>query len=87
MELNLRYPCYHKGGMGRAWLTNYEKLVEDYLTRKGQGQQGSCRYREVLGSIMLRWLLGRGIPTLRSLENVAGFLKLVQLCKGLIVDL
>jgi hypothetical protein len=22
MELNLRYPCYHKGGIGRPWLTN-----------------------------------------------------------------
>jgi hypothetical protein len=26
-----------------------------------------------------------GIPMLRSLETVAGFLKLVELCKGLIV--
>jgi hypothetical protein len=29
--------------------------------------------------------LRRGIPTLRSLETVAGFLKLVELCKGLVV--
>jgi hypothetical protein len=27
----------------------------------------------------------RGIPALRSLETVAGFLKLVELCKGLVV--
>jgi hypothetical protein len=35
--------------------------------------------------ILLRWLFRRGIPTLRSLETVAGFLKLVELCKGLVV--
>jgi hypothetical protein len=28
----------------------------------------------------------RGIPTLLFLETVAGFRKLVELCKGLIVD-
>jgi hypothetical protein len=28
----------------------------------------------------------RGIPALLFLENVAGFLKLVELCKGLVVD-
>jgi hypothetical protein len=27
----------------------------------------------------------QGIPALRFLENVAGFLKLVELCKGLVV--
>jgi hypothetical protein len=27
----------------------------------------------------------RGIPSLRFLETVAGFLKLVELCKGLVV--
>jgi hypothetical protein len=27
----------------------------------------------------------QGIPALRSLEIVAGFLKLVELCKGLVV--
>jgi hypothetical protein len=43
------------------------------------------RYREVLGSIMLRWLFGRGIPILPFSETVAGFLKLVELCKGLVV--
>jgi hypothetical protein len=34
---------------------------------------------------MLRWLLGRWIPISPFLEIVAGFLKLVELCKGLIV--
>jgi hypothetical protein len=61
------------------------KAVEDYLTRKGKGGRGAA-YREVLGSIMLRWLFGRGIPILPFSETVAGFLKLVELCKGLIVD-
>jgi hypothetical protein len=28
----------------------------------------------------------RGIPTLLFLETVAGFLKIVEFCKGLIVD-
>jgi hypothetical protein len=28
----------------------------------------------------------RGIPTLLFLETVAGFRKLVELCKGLVVD-
>jgi hypothetical protein len=28
----------------------------------------------------------RGIPTVLFLETVAGFLKLVKLCKGLVVD-
>jgi hypothetical protein len=59
--------------------------VEDYLTRKGQGQYGSGRYREVLELILLRWLFRQGIPMLRSLETAAGFLKLVELCKGLVV--
>jgi hypothetical protein len=59
--------------------------VEDYLTQKGQGSRG-VGYREVLGSIMLGWLFGRGIPILPFLETVAGFLKLVELCKGLVVD-
>jgi hypothetical protein len=35
---------------------------------------------------MMRWLFGHWIPILRSLETVAGFLKLVELCKGLVVD-
>jgi hypothetical protein len=35
---------------------------------------------------MLRWLFEQGIPILSSLETVAGFLKLVEHCKDLIVD-
>jgi hypothetical protein len=34
---------------------------------------------------MLRWLFGRGIPILPFSETVAGFLKLVELCIGLVV--
>jgi hypothetical protein len=46
----------------------------------------SYLYREVLGSIMLRWLFGREIPIpTPSQETIAGFLKLVELCKGLVV--
>jgi hypothetical protein len=59
--------------------------VDDYLTQKGKGQYVSCWYREVLGLILLRWLFRRGIPILRSLETVAGFLKLVEHCKGLVL--
>jgi hypothetical protein len=35
--------------------------------------------------IMLRWLFVRGIPILPFSETVAAFLKLVELCKGLVV--
>jgi hypothetical protein len=42
---------------------------------------------EVLGSIMLRWLSGLGIPIPPFSETVAGFLKLVELCKGLVVTM
>jgi hypothetical protein len=35
--------------------------------------------------ILLRWLFILGIPMLCSLETVAGFQKLVELCKGLVV--
>jgi hypothetical protein len=59
--------------------------LEDYLIRKGQGQWGSGRYMEVLGLILLRWLFRQGIPMLRYLETVAGFLKLVELCKDLVM--
>jgi hypothetical protein len=52
---------------------------------KGARAVEELLYREVLGSIMLRWLFGRGIPILPFSETVAGFLKLVELCKGLIV--
>jgi hypothetical protein len=42
-------------------------------------------YREVLGSIMLRWLFGRGIPILPFSETVVDFWKLVELYKDLVV--
>jgi hypothetical protein len=42
------------------------------------------RYREVFGSIMLRWLFGREIPISPFSKTVASFLKLVELCKCLI---
>jgi hypothetical protein len=59
--------------------------VDDYLTRKGQGQYGSGQCREVLGLILLRWWSDEGSLHWSFLETVAGFLKLVELCKGLIV--
>jgi hypothetical protein len=34
---------------------------------------------------MPRWIFRRGIPISLSLETVVGFLKLVELCKGLVV--
>jgi hypothetical protein len=55
------------------------------LLERGKGSRGVA-YREVLGSIMLQWIFGQGIPILPFLETVAGFLKLMELCKGLIVD-
>jgi hypothetical protein len=64
-----------------------EDYLTHYLTRKGQWKLGSGQYREVLGLILLRWLFRRGILILRFLETVAGFLKLVELCKGLVVVL
>jgi hypothetical protein len=58
--------------------------VEDYLTQKGKAVE-EMRYRDVLGSTMLRWLFETGSPILPFSETIAGFLKLVELCKGLIV--
>jgi hypothetical protein len=49
--------------------------VEDYLTRKGKGSRG------VFGVGRFSGFLKLGIPSLRFLETVAGFLKLVELCK------
>jgi hypothetical protein len=77
MELNLRNTCYHKGGMGRPCLTNYPK---------GARAVGELACREVLELIFIAMAVRRGIPALRSLETVAGFLKLVVLCKGLVLD-
>jgi hypothetical protein len=34
---------------------------------------------------MLRWIFERGIPILPFSETVAGFWKLVEICKGLVV--
>jgi hypothetical protein len=34
--------------------------------------------------ILLRWLFRSEIPALRSLETLAGFLKLLEVCKGLV---
>ena len=59
--------------------------MEDYLTQKGQGQLGSGQYREALGLILLRWRSGEGSLHWSFLKTVAGFLKLVELCKGLVV--
>jgi hypothetical protein len=41
--------------------------------------------REVLGLILPRWRSGEGSQHWSFLEVVAGFLKLVELCKGLVV--
>jgi hypothetical protein len=59
--------------------------VEDYLTRKGQGQYGSCVQG---GSRVDRAAMAfRTRDSYIALpETVAGFLKLVELCKGLVVD-
>jgi hypothetical protein len=59
--------------------------VEDYLTKKVQGQYGSGQCREVFGLILLRWRSGEGSLHWSFLETVVGFLKLVELCKGLVV--
>jgi hypothetical protein len=42
-------------------------------------------YKEVLGSTMQRWLFGQGIPILPFSKTIAGFLKLMELCTGLVV--
>jgi hypothetical protein len=58
--------------------------VKYYLTRKGQGQWGSRRVgrsRVDFAAMAVR----RGIPALLFPETIAGFRKLVELCKGLIV--
>ena len=53
--------------------------MEDYLTRKGQGQKGSGQCGEALGLICYD-----GGQTTGPCIGV-GFLKLVELCKGLVV--
>jgi hypothetical protein len=44
-----------QGWYGTPLADELGKLVEDYLTRKGQGQKGSGWCREVLRLILLRW--------------------------------
>jgi hypothetical protein len=34
---------------------------------------------------MMRWFFGRGVHILPFSKTIAGFLKLVELCKGLVV--
>jgi hypothetical protein len=64
------------------------------LTRKASGglpyligarAVGEWSVGEALGLILLRWRSGEGSLHWSFLETVAGFLKLVELCKGLIV--
>jgi hypothetical protein len=74
-----------QGWYGTPLADKLGKLVEDYLTQKGQGQYGSGQCREALGLILLRWQSGEGSLHWSFLETVAGFLKLVELCKDLVV--
>jgi hypothetical protein len=54
------------------------------LPERGKGSRGVL-CREVLGLILLQWRSGEGSLHLGFLETVAGFLTLVELCKGLVV--
>jgi hypothetical protein len=54
------------------------------LPERGKGSRGVV-CREVLGLILLRWRSGKRFLHWSFLETVAGFLKLVELYKGLIV--
>jgi hypothetical protein len=58
--------------------------VEDYLTRKGKGSRGVGVYQ---GSRVdfVAMMVRRGIPALLFLKTIAGFRKLVELCKCLVV--
>jgi hypothetical protein len=66
-----------------GWLIR--KASGDLPYPKGAMAVEELWYREVLRSIMPRWLFEWGIPILPFSETVAGFLKLVELCKGLVV--
>jgi hypothetical protein len=66
-----------------------------WLTRKASGwlpypigarAVGSGQCWEVLGLILLRWRSGEGSLHWSFLETVVGFLKLVELCKSLVVE-
>jgi hypothetical protein len=60
--------------------------VEEYFTRKRQGGMRSCRYREVLGSIMLHCFLKDSYIAPFS-RNRSGFSKASETFKGLVADL
>jgi hypothetical protein len=66
-----------------------------WLTRKASGglpypigarAVGGGQCREVLGLILLRWQSGEGSLHWSFLETVASFLKLMELCKDLVVE-
>jgi hypothetical protein len=59
--------------------------VRDYLTRKGNRGGVAAEYREVLGSNCLYSFSDEGFLCFLLPESIAGFLKLVELWKGLIV--
>jgi hypothetical protein len=60
--------------------------VEDYLTRKGNGDRGVAGVGRFSGRSYCDGFLDEGFLHRASHEIVAGFLKLVELCKGLVVD-
>jgi hypothetical protein len=62
-------------------MVNY--VLEDLWKEKAPNRSGQCR--EALGLILLRWRSGEGSLHWSFLETVVGFLKLVELCKGLVV--
>jgi hypothetical protein len=51
----------------------------------GQGQYESGQCGEAFGLNLLRWWLGEGSLHWIFLETIVGFVKLVELCKGLVV--
>jgi hypothetical protein len=62
-------------------MVNY--VLEDLWKEKAPNRSGQCR--EALGLILLQWRSGEGSLHWSFLETVVGFLKLVELCKGLVV--
>jgi hypothetical protein len=55
------------------------------LPERGKGSMRSSWYKEVLVSIILQWHFGRVISISPFSRNHSDFLKLVELCKGLVV--
>jgi hypothetical protein len=55
-------------------------LLDRGKSNRGVGVLGGSRVD--FAAMAVRW----GIPALLFLETVVGFLKLVELCKGLVVD-